>query len=476
MVMKVDAQHAVRVRFAPSPTGHLHIGGLRTALFNWLFAHHNKGLYLLRIEDTDGARSTNEYLASQLASLAWAGIESSEPIVYQMSRATEHHKAALGLVEQGKAYPCFCEPRDADDVVTSLDAGLGQKYDKTCRDKAYTLDDLKNPHAIRFKLPYGLENVRFLDIVRGKIAVKAEYFDDFVIIRRDGSPIYNFCVVVDDIFMRITHIIRGEDHIPNTTKQVLLYEALGAQTPAFAHLPLILGQDGSKLSKRDAAVSVEEYRASGFLPEALLNYLVRLGWSHGDQEVFSRAELIEHFSLDHVGKKGAVFDIKKLEWMNGVYIRQSSVEKLVRAISQMNTYTFDQLVRAWGTEKLHNLIEAYKERSVTLKDLATQILALADVPEKLDLKLIEKWRNAKTALLLTSFVEKVKNASDLGHDALLAEANVVCEQHGEKLVHLAQTIRLALTGSIQSPGVFGLIEILGRHETVERLERVGENL
>lgn len=470
--MESNTQQAVRVRFAPSPTGHLHIGGLRSAIFNWLFARHTGGTYLLRIEDTDLVRSTKEYLDSQLASFAWANIQSDEPIVYQMSREAEHRKMALGLMRSGKAYPCFCQPRDADEVVHSLEAGIGQKYDRTCRDKVYSEEDLAKPHAVRFKLPDGLEKVVFHDLIRGDIVTKGEYFDDFVIIRRDGSPIYNFCVVVDDIFMAISHIIRGEDHIPNTPKQVLLYEALGANPPKFAHLPLILGNDGSKLSKRDASVSVEEYRAQGFMPEALINYLVRLGWSHGDQEIFTVPELIKHFSLDHVGKKGAVFDMKKLTWLNGIYLRQSSNEHVLHALEAMNKVIAQDLIQVWGTEKLLALIGLYKERSVTLVELAQQILAFAQAPKMVDPALIAKWRNEQTPKLVMSFACRLQEIDNLAHDNLLQIANSVCEMHGEKLVHLAQSLRLALTGTIQSPGVFDLLGILGKKECAVRVDRL----
>src|SRR5579872_4717355 len=243
----------IRVRFAPSPTGHLHIGGIRTALFNWLFARHTGGKYLLRIEDTDIVRSKQEYLDSQLASLRWLGLEPDEPIVYQLARSHEHIAAAKKLMEQGKAYPCFCPPKDAEQVVHDLDLGIGSKYDGTCRDKTYTIEDLKKPHAIRFKLSHDIDTVEFEDVILGTIKTPADQMDDFIIIRRDGTPIYNFCVVVDDIFMRITHVIRGQDHVSNTPKQVLYYHALGANVPLFAHIPLILGPAGNKLSKRDAS-------------------------------------------------------------------------------------------------------------------------------------------------------------------------------------------------------------------------------
>lgn len=458
----------IRVRFAPSPTGHLHIGGIRTAAFNWLFARHMGGTYLLRIEDTDVVRSKREYLESQLASLQWFGLEPDEPIVYQLARGHEHVAAAKKLMEQGKAYPCFCPPRDADQVVHDLDQGIGSKYDGTCRDKAYTQEDLNKPHALRFKLPHGLEMVEFEDVILGTIKVPADQMDDFIIIRRDGTPIYNFCVVVDDIFMQITHVIRGQDHVSNTPKQVLYYHALGAQVPLFAHIPLILGPAGNKLSKRDASVSVEEYRAQGFVAEALFNYLVRLGWAHGDQEIFTKDEMIKAFTLETVGKKGAIFDIKKLEWLNGVYIRQTEPQDLMKHIKAMNAQYALDLEGLWDKEKLYALLHEYKQRAVTLHDLYKGIVAFAQHPTQLDVSLIAKWRTEKTAGLVQDFLQAL-STTELGHDSLLAAAKAVCEKHEEKLVSLAQPLRLALTGSVTSPGVFELISIMGKESAVKRI-------
>jgi len=465
----------IRVRFAPSPTGHLHIGGIRTALFNWLFARHTGGKYLLRIEDTDVVRSKQEYLDSQLASLRWLGLEPDEPIVYQLARSQEHVAAAKKLVEQGKAYPCFCPPKDAEQVVHDLDLGIGSKYDGTCRDKAYTVEDLQKPHAIRFKLPKELETVVFEDVILGTIKVPADQMDDFIIIRRDGTPIYNFCVVVDDIFMRITHIIRGQDHVSNTPKQVLYYHALGAKVPLFAHIPLILGPAGNKLSKRDASVSVEEYRSQGFMAPALANYLIRLGWAHGDLEIFTREEIISLFTLEGVGKKGAIFDIKKLEWLNGTYIRKTEPDVLMNHIKAMNAEYALDLEGLWNKEKLDQLLHEYKQRAVTLRDMYKDIVAFAQNPTTLDVSLIAKWRTEKTPLLVKDFAQALQT-SELDHEHLLAAAKAVCEQHQEKLVNLAQPLRLALTGSVTSPGVFELIVILGREHAMKRISTLLEQL
>ncbi|MBY0353397.1 glutamate--tRNA ligase [Candidatus Babeliales bacterium] len=464
----MNTKQPVRVRFAPSPTGHLHIGGVRTALFNWLFARHNEGTYLLRIEDTDVQRSTKEYLDSQLASLTWLGLLPDEEMVFQRDRAPGHVKHAYELMDRGLAYPCFCPPRDMDEVVQAHEQGIVNKYAGICRDNAFTQEDLKKPHAIRFKLPAVGKEISFDDIIRGKINVSTETLDDFIIVRRDGLPMYNFCVVVDDIFMNITHIIRGEDHISNTIKQVLLYQALGSQMPAFAHLPLILGKSGGKLSKRDAAVSVEHYRAQGFLGDALCNYLVRLGWSHGDQELFTRHELVEKFTLEAVGKKGSIFDMKKLEWLNAMYMRQLSFSQIMQALEQMNPATVSQLQVTWSEKQLESLVKLYGQRAITLVQLHHDIMSFAHDPQELDLALIEKWRTPQTALLLQEFLAYVQTG-EITHAALLDAAQKICDTHQEKLVNVAQALRLALTGSIQSPGVFDLIEVLGNQRASIRI-------
>ena len=465
----------VRVRFAPSPTGHLHIGGLRTALFNWLFARHAGGTYLMRVEDTDITRSTHDYLQSQLTSLKWAGLISDEPIVYQASRKEEHLKVAHDLIKQKKAYPCFCPARDADEVIQNLEQGIGQKYNGTCRDKVFTDSDLSKPHAIRYKHDAHGPDIEFQDSIRGSIRVKADQLDDFVIMRRDGFPTYNFCVVIDDIFMKITHIIRGEDHISNTPKQVVLYQALNAVLPAFAHLPLILGKSGQKLSKRDAAVSVEEYRAQGFLASALMNYLVRLGWSHGDQEIFSLEELISFFSLDSVGKKGAIFDPEKLTWLNGVYLRKCSASELLAAFDALDPALRKKLGELWTEEKLVILLDLYKQRATNLNSLYQDIASFATDQAKFDLELIANWRTEKTKELLVEFLQSTEQVG-YTHDELLKQAQMVCKNFGLKLVTLAQPLRLALTGTIQSPGVFELLEIVGHDHAQKRIKSLIEQL
>jgi len=460
----------VRVRFAPSPTGHLHIGGIRSAIFNWLFARHNKGTFLLRVEDTDVLRSSQAYVDSQLASLAWLGLTPDEPIVYQLSRQEEHIKAAHQLVREGKAYLCFCEPREAEEVIEALEHGQGSKYSGKCRNLPFSEANFDKKHAIRFKLPNGQFSVSFEDVVLGTVAVDADQLDDFVIIRRDGTPIYNFCVVIDDIAMRITHVIRGQDHVSNTPKQVLLYQALGAQLPLFAHIPLILGPNGGKLSKRDAAVSVEEYRTQGYLAEALFNYLVRLGWSHGDRETFTREEMVQLFTLEQVGKKGSVFDVKKLQWLNGVYLRESSTDHLLKSFDLMGGTHRATLESLWTADQLAGLLTLYKERAVTLVDLYSAICTLATPPAAYDVSLIAKWQTEQTRPMLQAFAAQAATISVFDHAGLQACAQAICTQFDAKLVALAQPLRLALTGGTVSPGVLEIMALLGKDQSLLRVQ------
>jgi glutamyl-tRNA synthetase len=466
----------VRVRFAPSPTGHLHVGSVRATIFNWLFARHHGGKYLVRIEDTDVLRSKPEYVASILSSLEWLGLMPDETLVYQMARQSDHIKAANALLEQGRAYRCFCAPRDAEEQIKNLEEGIASKYDGTCRDKVFTAEELEKPHAIRFKLPESDAAILFCDLIRGDISFEKDQFDDFVIVRKDGVPTYNFCVVVDDIFMRISHIIRGEDHISNTPKQILLYNALDATPPQFAHLPLILGPSGARLSKRDGSVSVTEYKEQGFLPQALINYLVRLGWSHGDQELFSREELVKFFSLDQVGKKGSVFDIKKLEWVNGQYLRALTSEQLLQEIIALDVAVAAQLQVAWPEKVLLRLLELYKERSVRLTQLAQDVLQLKQAPSLENLEVLALCKNEQTITILTSFIQKLavleQNDLEVPPDVLQAFAKEFCTELGIKMVMLAPPLRIALTGATTSPGVFELISLISIKESILRIEKI----
>ena len=466
----------IRVRFAPSPTGLLHIGNIRAGIFNWLFAKHHGGEYVVRIEDTDRTRSKPEYTESIMKAMEWLGILPDEPIIHQLDRIEEHKKLLKGLLDKGVVYPCFCEKQDADERVSQLEKGIGHKYDGTCRNKPFSEEDLKKPHALRFKLPEGREKVEFVDLVRDNIAVNCEQLDDFVVMRQEGVPTYNFCVVADDIFSEITHVIRGEDHISNTPKQILLYEALGADIPKFAHLPLILGPAGNKLSKRDAAVSVDEYHKMGFLADAFFNYLVRLGWSHGDQEIFSREELVEYFDFDHVGKKGAIFDIQKLSWLNGMYIKKLEFYAFIEEMTAILPDRIKKLTDSQSRDIVSLLFEQYRDRETTLVAIIEKIESLFEAPEMLDCSLIVKWVTDQTPKVLEEFSKALDEMEELHHDPLLAKAKEICKEHEVKLVGLAQPLRLAITGSSCSPGIFELMTALSRDEIKNRIQKLIERL
>lgn len=460
----------IRVRFAPSPTGHLHIGGLRSAIFNWLFARHNKGTFLLRIEDTDLERSKQEYTDSILASFAWMHVDWDEPVVIQSERAARHAEIANMLRAQGKAYLCTCSQEQVIErlsKVPGFDANF-IKYDGYCRTKQ------NKEGALRFAIPDTLKSVDFTDLIRGEISIGTDQLDDFILVRSDGTPMYNFVVVIDDADMRISHVIRGEEHIANTPKQILLYQACNFRLPEFAHLPMILGPDGSKLSKRDAATGVFEYRSMGYLPEALFNYLVRLGWAHGDQEVFTREEMINYFTLDHVGKKGAIFDQQKLDWINGVYMRNKSDQELLDIIIKDVCSTLLSDLPRWNQNTILLLINIYKQRAKTLKELVEDIKALYVEPAAYSPEDIAQWITFSTLQDLQEVVELLKNSSEFTVDSISALLKDFAKSKNMKIVALMQPLRIALIGKSSGPGVFDLMAVLGKHETVARVEKLVE--
>jgi glutamyl-tRNA synthetase len=464
---------SMRVRFAPSPTGHLHIGGLRTVIFNWLLARSNNGKFLLRIEDTDLERSKPEFVDSIMNSLKWMGTLPDENMVIQSERVPEHRRIATQMVEQGKAFYCFCSQEQvierhkvkygADDVFI--------KYDGQCRTKKVTEADLLQPHVIRFALPYDVKIVAWKDLVRDEIVTSIDQLDDFIIIRSDGMSMYNFACVLDDHFMRITHIIRGEEHVANTPKQILLYQALGYQVPQFGHVSMILGSSGHKLSKRDGATSVLEYKHMGYLPDALFNYLVRLGWAHGDQEIFNREELIKLFGVDNVSKKPAIFDQTKLDWVNAVYIKQDTPHNLwKRMVEDVDHPIFKEIT--WDDTKIYAAIGLYRERVKTLKELADELKILHG-PEirYLDSDLAQ-WVTPQTAQHLQGIIEMLEQIEQFNPEALSAAIKELAKKFEVKLVHLAQPIRIALVGKSASPGVFELLTIVGKQESIKRLKRL----
>jgi glutamyl-tRNA synthetase len=468
---KNNTPSSVRVRFAPSPTGHLHIGSLRTAIFNWLFARHHKGSFLLRIEDTDRERSKQEYLDSLLESLRWMSLESDEPLVIQTSRMKEHKEVVEQLIREGKAYRCFCSIDEVQALKEELMAeGKLLKYNGVCRDKNPSAEDLKKPYVVRFKLPYDKGPIVWDDYIRDTVTFNADQLEDFIIVRSDGTPMYNFVVVVDDAAMKITHVIRGEDHISNTPKQILLYQACGYTLPRFAHIPLILGPSGDRLSKRDGAVAALDYRGQGYLPDALFNYLVRLGWAHGDQEIFSRDELVSFFTLEAVGKKGSIFDPVKLAWMNGIYLRDASNDAI---LNQILLYVEPHLIenlKNFSSDQILSLIALYKERAKTLKDIVSELLHLHTPAYTFDEKEIHQLGDAATLKKnLEQLIDCLSNISVFTTDNVSQAIKQLSHDLGIKLPMLAQPIRLALTGTLKSPGVFDLLAVLKKEESIRRL-------
>ncbi len=465
----VDAHTKVRVRFAPSPTGHLHVGGLRTALFNFLFARHMGGTFLIRVEDTDIERSKPEYVQSQLASLEWCGIVSDEPLVFQSQRFSVYSALAQQLLAEKKIYRCRCS---SDEVESRLkQSGITDPffgYDGHCRDKQY---DESKPFALRFLVSDTFESIVVQDLILGELVFTKSQLDDFIIVRSDGSPTYNFAVVVDDMFMGITHVIRAQEHIPNTPKQILLYRACGSSfEPQFAHIPLILGTDGQKLSKRDGAVDVLAYKKLGYLPQALVNYMVRLGWAHGDQEVFTLEQLVASFTLEAVGKKPAIFDSKKLEWMNTVYLKQLSTKACYEwLVSDVGLSLSD--FSSWSVDQVETALSLYKERVVTGAELISAVRCLCQGPDHYDQEAIAQCVNSEVLLILESLVREWQTMALFDHMALAECIKQFCVQHSIKMPVIAQPIRIALAGKPTGAGLFDMLAVVGKTESSARVMR-----
>jgi len=451
----------VRVRFAPSPTGHLHIGGLRTALFNLLFARHFQGDFLVRIEDTDPERSFERFTQEIISSLEWADIVADESIVIQSQKIHEHEVLIEQLLSSGKAYRCYCVTNSKASKETYF------KYDGKCR--------TRNDHepgksfVVRIKLPLGCKKIIFNDLIRGPIEFDLNKFDDFIIVRSDGTPMYNFVVVADDASMGITHILRGEDHIPNTPKQIVIYEALGLDVPKFAHLPLILGAAGQKLSKRDAAVAVIDYKKKGYLPQALCNYLVRLGWAYGDKEIFSRQKLIELFSLEDVGKKGAIFDIDKLDWVNGIYIRKQTAQELFVCIDNDVEPGWRLKFTSVEDSVFYKALDVYKERVLTLRQLVDEVSILFIGPNTYNKEDLEKYIESQTFKYIKHAMVVLNKISVFSSSELQRVIQQLAKELSIPLVKLAQPMRIALLGKTSSPGIFDILSLIGKKETFKRL-------
>ncbi|MFZ5736394.1 MAG: glutamate--tRNA ligase [Pseudomonadota bacterium] len=464
----------VVTRFAPSPTGFLHIGGGRTALFNWLYARKHGGTMLLRIEDTDRQRSTQEAIDAILDGLKWLGIDWDGDTVYQFARAARHREVAEQLLAAGKAYRCYATAEELAAMRDKARAeGRAKLYDGTWRDR----DPSEAPEGvkptIRLKAPLTGETV-IDDQVQGRVAWQNENLDDLVLLRGDGTPTYMLAVVVDDHDMGVTHVIRGDDHLINAARQKQIYDAMEWELPVMAHIPLIHGPDGSKLSKRHGALGVDAYRAMGYLPAALRNYLVRLGWSHGDQEIFTTQEMIEAFDLPAIGRSAARFDFAKLESLNGHYIRQSDDHCLVTQLEDLLKYIpqgpalaakFDDSVRA----KLAQAMPGLKERAKTLIELLDNAgFIFADRPLALDPK-AQAVLTPETRQLIGRLRAALEDVSPWTAATTEAAMRAFADQAGLKLGAVAQPLRVALTGRTTSPGIFDVLAVLGRDECLSRL-------
>ena len=454
----------IRVRFAPSPTGHLHVGGARTALFNWLFARHHGGTFILRIEDTDRSRSTEENLAFILDAMRWLALDWDEGPPTTGYRQTErfdlYRAHAAGLLAAGRAYHCDCPPELLDQQRKAAEARKETfRYTGRCRDRGLTAG------ALRLRIPDTGATV-VDDVIHGPVTFEHAQLDDWILVRSDGTPTYNFCVVVDDVTMRITHVIRGNDHLSNTPKQVLCYEALDYQVPAFAHVSMILGADRARLSKRHGATSVQAYREQGILPEAMVNYLARLGWSSGDQEIFSRAELVERFDIKDVSSSGAIFDQTKLEWLSHEHIKRADGARLA---AQVRPFIEAAGLTPPPSERLVPMLDTLRERAKTLRELVEVGRFYFERPTTYDDKARAKLFTPAGAERLGLLAERLAAVEPFTAATIEALYRRLVEELGLKLVDLAQLSRLAVTGRTASPPLFDVLALLGLDEALARL-------
>jgi len=454
----------VRVRFAPSPTGHLHVGGARTALFNWLFARHAGGVFILRIEDTDRSRSTEEFIQSILEAMRWLGLNWDERPYRQTDRFEIYKSYAGRLLAGGKAYFCFCPPDELGAKRKAAQArGETYRYDGRCRGRT---DHPAGPYTLRLRIPQdGRTVVR--DLIHGEVSFEHAQLDDWILVRSDGVPTYNFCVVVDDVTMKISHVIRGNDHLSNTPKQLLLYQALGEATPAFAHIPMILGADRGRLSKRHGATSVLAFRDQGILSGAMVNYLARLGWSHGDQEVFTRDELIRYFSLEQVGVTGAVFDYDKLEWLSGYWLRELPLSEVAaQALPFLDRRGVPRPAdQAW----FEAVVGSLRERARTLTELVELAGFFFEPPREYDPAGQAKFLTLEVRPRLERLVRRLEALDSWDEAAIEGVYRQLALELDVKLVDLAQPTRLALTGKTASPPIFQVMAVLGREASIARL-------
>ena len=457
----------IRTRFAPSPTGYLHVGGARTALFSWAYARHFGGTFVLRIEDTDLERSTPEAVQAIIEGMEWLGLHHDEGPFYQMQRMDRYREVIAQMLAAGTAYQCYSSPEEVE-AMRERQRAVGEKprYDGTWRpEEGKTLPVIaadRKP-VVRFRNPTE-GDVTWVDVVKGSITISNRELDDLVIARQDGTPTYNFCVAVDDSDMKITHVIRGDDHVNNTPRQINILQAIGAPLPLYGHLPMILGTDGEKLSKRHGAVSVMDYPAQGYLPEAMLNYLGRLGWSHGDDEVFSIEQFQQWFDLDHLTKSPAQFNPEKLDWLNNHYIKQADNTRLVglvRPMMESHGAKFD------GAPDLAAVIALMKDRINTLNELAVAAMLFYRQPAP-DAALLTQYLTDAIKPALAQYAEQLKTV-EWTKEALSAALKEGLAVHKIKMPQLAMPLRLIITGQLQTPSIDAVVELFGREVVLARI-------
>ena len=469
--MQIDSiSDMIVTRFPPSPTGFLHVGNARTAIFNWLYARRMNGKFVLRIEDTDTERSTQQAIDAIFEALEWLGIDWDEGPYYQTKRLEIYHQYLDRLIDSGHAYYCTCSPEEIEAMRKKAMATGGKpKYDGTCRDKGQP----KSPQAvIRLKAPLSGTTV-VEDVIKGNIVFQNDELDDFIVCRSDGIPTYNFAVVIDDMTMQINTVIRGDDHVMNTPKQILVYKALDGPLPVYGHVPMVLGTDRSRFSKRHGAVSVSAYRDMGYLPDAMLNYLVRLGWSHGDQEFFTRQELIEVFDLEHIGKSAGVFDAEKLLALNADHIRATPVDQLTEPLKP---FLGRHGITIEDKDFLIKVIETLHARSKTLDDMAQSALFYFVDDIEFEEKAAKKFLKPAVLEALQMLLTQLEDLSSFSEKNLETAFKAVMDQTGLKLGKIAQPVRVALTGRTASPGIFEVAAIIGKDKVVSRLKKAIQHI
>lgn len=459
----------IRTRFAPSPTGYLHIGGARTALFSWLYARRHQGVFVLRVEDTDRERSTGEAVRAVLDGLQWLGLDHDEGPFFQAERLARYREVIDSLLARGLAYRCYCSRKRLEALRAEQMARKEKpRYDGRCRRAAEGRPtDADIQPVVRFKNPLDGE-VMVEDLIRGRVAYRNRELDDLILLRSDGTPTYNLSVVVDDLDMGITHVIRGDDHLNNTPRQINVFRALEAPVPAFAHLPMILGSDGKPLSKRHGAVSVLQYRDDGYLPQALLNYLARLGWSHGDQEVFSMKELIEKFDIADVNKAAATFDPAKLLWLNQHYMKHGDIDDLVR---RLRFFQERAGIEPNAPPELAEVIEPLRGRSKTLVDMAAQTRLFYQDLGDYDPAAAERYLSAEMHGPLAALREGLTGLTGWDAESVHAAIGNVAAGHALKFAQLAQPLRVAVCGTTVSPPIDHTVALLGREQCLARIDR-----